>query len=205
MTRQHRFTLMVCVTIGALASTGAVREKSGGSRRKEAGSAAAQSRGNSSQPNMKLKAADPWVSIPALVLGTHGDTTRNSQGLSMPPGFQNGATGQIAVPSDWDGVSDFTVSLYFTPDTDDAGTLSFFICPTGMQVGQFLADPGAVVAPGVDVPAGSVQRLFVQNFTVSGRVAATDDIFHFSAIERQGPGDTFPGSVTLLLVKISYN
>ena len=205
MTRQGRFTLMVCVTIGALAFTGAVSGKSEGLLRKEAGSAAAQSRGNSSQPNMKLKAADPWVSIPALVLGTHGDTTRNSQGLSMPPGFQNGATGQIAVPSDWDGVSDFTVSLYFTPDTDDAGTLSFFICPTGMQVGQFLADPGAVVAPGVDVPAGSVQRLFVQNFTVSGRVAATDDIFHFSAIERQGPGDTFPGSVTLLLVKISYN
>ncbi len=147
------------------------------------------------------------VYIPALDLLPLGaaSVSRAFSGLMIPPGFQNGARGLITIPSDWNGVSDFTVDLYFIPASIGSGIVSFFIRPTGRKVGQTLDyDPGSVTAPGVDVPANSTFTLFVQRFTVTGRVSADDDIFHLYSIQREGPGETYSESVTLLGVKISY-
>jgi hypothetical protein len=47
--------------------------------------------------------------------------------------------------------------------------------------------------------------LFVQSFTVSGRVSPLDFIFHLYAIQRGAPDETFPGSVILHGVRITYN
>lgn len=160
------------------------------------------------RPNLTLTkdSSDPWIYLPALSLTPEGGTTVGFDGLLVPPGYQNGATGMVTIPSDWDGVSDFAVNLYFSPWSNDSGVVSFFIRPIGRQPEDTLEfDPGSIVSPGVDVPANSIRVLFVQSFTVSGRVLPSDSIFNLYAIQRGSLDETFPGPVILHGVQISYN
>jgi len=157
-------------------------------------------------PTRNGPSSDPWIYLPGLSLTPLGGTQIGFSGLRVPPGFQNGATGMITLPSDWDGVSDFTVSLYFSPWTNDTGVVGFFIRPVGRQPGQSLEfDPGSISSPGIDVPANSPRVLFVQSFTVSGRVSPSDSVFHLYTIQRGGLDETFPGDVILHGVQIAYN
>lgn len=145
-----------------------------------------------------------FLYIPALALIPGGGTTVNSFGLSFPQGFTNSANGMVAVPDDWDRVSNFIVDIYFTPETATAGVVSFFIRPAGRTIGESMFDPGSVSAQGVSVPASSASKLFVQSFTVTGRVSANDEIFHLFGIQRGGTGETFADNVTLRGVRIRY-
>lgn len=116
--------------------------------------------------------------------------------------FGEGAAGNVALPSDWDGTP-FSVDLYFHKSTSATGTAGFFIRAAGIALGEnYIVDPGATTAPLVTVSSSS-GILYKQTFTISN-VSLTDEFLRFFAIQRNDSG-TFTDAIFFTGMKLRYN
>lgn len=147
------------------------------------------------------------IKLTADMIGISGTLTRVGGGITFPPDYTNSAKAYLPMPEDWDGTSDFIVSIYFRPLGSPvlAGVANFFVRMYGVQAGEGIIDPGASTGPTVSIPADSWGVVFKQTITVpASRFSTGDDLMVIYSIQRGGTGETFTGDLSLIAVGITY-
>ena len=144
------------------------------------------------------------ISIPAGAFNLGNGVSADSSGVDFPAGYTNNVNAIVPMPRDWDGSSDFDLTVFFVPRSNNSGVAAFFVRVTGRKAGEYLGDPGGTTSTGVFVN-NSMNRLYKQSFTIpASRFAADDDVIHIYGIQRGGTGETYADSVSLKTVEITY-
>ena len=160
-----------------------------------------------------LQPVERKIKIPASALAVTGSGVVSGSGsvlggltFSFPP--LGSATAAVPMPEDWDGESDFTISLLFTPTTNGFGGVDFVVSVAGRRAGDDLIEPDQVNAPGVvNLEGAGPSELFKDSFVIpSDRFEPSDDVIHIFSIRRGGSGSpgTYQDPVRLLAVDITY-
>lgn len=144
------------------------------------------------------------IRIPAEAINPGPTLVRHVLGYVWPAG--SGANGSVTLPMphDWDGASDFSISILFSPLTNAAGVVDFFLRVAGRSVGEPLFDPGSLASVAGVTNIGS-DALHRQEFVVPAALLdPADDVLHVFAIQRGGGAETYPDTVIVRAIEISY-
>ena len=144
------------------------------------------------------------INIPAGAFNLSPGVTADYTGAVFPTGYTHNVNVLVPIPRDWDGSSDFKLTVFFSPGSNSGGVVAFFVRIAGRKAGDIMGDPGSTSSTGVFVNNGYL-KLYKQSFTIpASKFAADDEIFHIYSIQRGGTGETYAGSVSLKTVEISY-
>ena len=149
------------------------------------------------------------VRLTADSLNPRGSTSRSNggffgQAITFPQVFTSSVGATFPLPIDWDGVSDFVITLFFTPDDSNAGVVDFFARVHGVAVGDTIADVTGVAAQAPISVSGENGVLLASTIVApASRFALTDDLFVMT-IQRNVTNDTYTSAVSLIAVGITY-
>jgi hypothetical protein len=90
--------------------------------------------------------------------------TQDTTGIRWQSNFVNGAFLIVPRPVDWDGVSNVSLDLYFTPVTGASGNVQFFIRPRAFNPGDLFADASSL--SGDVVPVSQANQVRKQTITI---------------------------------------
>ena len=153
------------------------------------------------------------IKIPAGALsitgsGIDADKVSVLGGLTFSYPVNGSATAAVPMPEDWDGESDFTISLLFTPTSNGFLGVDFVVNVAGRRAGEDLIEPDQINAPGVvNIEGAGSSELFKDSFVIpADRFEPSDDVIHIFSIRRGGSGSsgTYQDPVRLLAVDITY-
>lgn len=111
----------------------------------------------------------------------------------------------IPVPKDWDGASDITVEVVWSPSNTNGGDVEWRMEYLGRTTTE-LASAAATTVDVTQAANGTTDAIQTASFTISaGDIATTDEVILVNIV-RRGPagGDTFTGRAQVHLVKYSY-
>jgi hypothetical protein len=126
--------------------------------------------------------------------------TQSGNGLTWEPNAVRGAFLIVMRPSDWDGASPVTLTIWFYPQTDTAGFVDFFIRPRSFDVGDSLYDSVPVSASPVAV--SGLYVMHKQEFTIPASKLQNE--LWYIAIQNGGSETTYPDAVQVLSVGLTY-
>ena len=150
------------------------------------------------------------VTVPAGALSVGPASlyaSRSQRGITMKSTASASCNGLVAIPSDWDGVSNITIDLIFSNpsySTALSGVACFFISVTGHNLTENFTDPGTNSSAGINVNGGTPYQMYKQTFSVPLADIAGKEYLHFYAIQRGGTGETCTADVELIAIKINY-
>ena len=147
---------------------------------------------------------DGQIRIPANALNYYGASTVISQyasGLLWKANYVDGAFWTLPRPVDFDGATTVELRLYFYPQTDTAGNVSFFIRPRAYNAGDAFGD--ATGQDSVPVAVAGNTQIRMQAFSIPAATFGTKDLWAIT-IQRGGTGETYPDDVVLLAVELRY-
>ena len=145
-----------------------------------------------------------YINLTAGDFNLGSGASADYNGILFQPNFTSSVRASVPMPNDWNGTSNFVLTVYFTPIDNLAGVVSFFVRVTGRSLNETLNDPGSIVSPGVSV-SNDFLKLKSQSFVIpAAGFASTDGIIHIYAIQRGGTGETSTSAVYFNSVKIAY-
>jgi hypothetical protein len=133
-------------------------------------------------------------------------------GTSPTLGFESGKTGRaswsIALPGDWDGLSDFIVEVLWSPSSTNAGDVEWRLESNALALTE-LASSAATNDDFTQTAGGTTDAIQTTggNLSVlaSAITQATDELIIVNIVRRgTAAGDTFTGDAQVHAVKYSY-
>ncbi len=144
------------------------------------------------------------LSFPASALSFDPASTvikATFNGLDWQRSFSSPAYLIISRPDDRDGKSDVSFTMHVYPTTNTAGNIEFFIRPRAYSVGNTFADAASLSATPVAARGTSV--ITKQVFTIPASRFGTQELWVIT-IQNQGSGSTYPDTVRVMAVSLSY-
>ncbi len=146
------------------------------------------------------------IKLTAESLGISG-LTREGSFIRWPAIYSDSAGTILPMPEDWDGTSNFTLTIFFAPvgALSSTGYVDFYVRVTGAKVGETLLPwPAPTYGTPVYI-ANAYMRLCTESFVIpASQVAADSDLLDVYSIQRGGPQETYTSDVLVMAVELSY-